>query len=694
MTDPLFVIDCIKKKYEERSNANQFYLNIDYLIIPKGSVTIILGESGSGKSTLLNILGGLEKGDNGTQIDLYQDNSDAVSLSESIDYMEKSCSYIYQEKNLIRNASVLVNLGLSGNNKYKKEDICNALQAAGLGKKVNTTGLEYFLSQRISTLSGGEQQRVNIARAFLRNPKIIFADEPTSNLDSRNTLLVIRSLINWVQQDNERTVILITHDEELVSYADYLITLEDGKLLKSDFSPDRKKPSKKYSFELEKINQPDASNIEINNFSVVFLLAFQNMFYSKSYSFKNLLLSFQRYPSLIMLIVAIILQGIVFATKTHMDSFFDEALTNPRLMHVLVSENPMFPKQTKLSPQNIQDLSNKGYIGKYLGTDNIFPRKGRPESFVIKGDKQNKPHRFEMELLKISSNEPVLGTINILNADNENTQESLNNVLSFENIANPFGIVVEKRFFNGLKKKFGIKKDENVKIYLMGKGARRLKVTVLGLFTSSIPDREYSYKAVMSLKTYIEYCSQEFPSLIKQGKPKVYDRLSVYFDRSNYQNIFNILLGTNFEFSRDNFEKITKLLKVSEDTNKLLSVLLTGISSIVGLLIIIESWSVLRRMWGNILILFAQGVYRSKVFSVILIQMFFLIILAELISALFLWIIIKYLNYSNIIYLDIFQQSISHLFIVFMFISVFIISMVFFRARKRVKLASQIKQYS
>lgn len=196
-------------------------LNLD-----EGQILCILGKSGSGKSTLLNSIAGLEKVDKG---EILIGGHDITKLSEKdlTIFRQLNLGFVFQSYNLLPILSALenVSLGLAFKGVSKEEREKTSFEIL---KKV---GLEDRVYHKPKELSGGQQQRVSIARAFANNPKIIFADEPTGNLDT-NTSKDIMDLITDMIHKNKQTMIIVTHNEELTSYADKVIEMKDGKIIR------------------------------------------------------------------------------------------------------------------------------------------------------------------------------------------------------------------------------------------------------------------------------------------------------------------------------------------------------------------------------------------------------------------------------------------------------------------------------
>ena len=213
------------KEYKTSNGVITKALNNVNLKLPSSGLIFILGKSGSGKSTLLNLIGCMDKVTSGN---ILINDKDISHLSESkLNNYRNSCfGFIFQEHNLIENFSVYDNLRLPctlKKLKYKKEDF---------DKVLNSVSLNDLGSRRVNELSGGQKTRVSIARALIKNPNIILADEPTGSLDSTNSIQVFDILKNI---SKDRLVIIVTHDTEYAyKYADRVIEIEDGNIIKDN----------------------------------------------------------------------------------------------------------------------------------------------------------------------------------------------------------------------------------------------------------------------------------------------------------------------------------------------------------------------------------------------------------------------------------------------------------------------------
>ena len=194
--------------------------------VPKGQFVAIIGPSGSGKSTLLHILGGV---DTPTDGHVYVDGTDITTLDETAlaIFRRRQIGLIYQFYNLIPILTVEENMTLPLLLDDKKVD------QAHFDSLVQVLGLQHRLGHLPAELSGGQQQRVSIGRALMNNPAILLADEPTGNLDSKNSKEIVELLRQFNKALNQ-TVIIITHDERIALDADRVIAVEDGKIVKDE----------------------------------------------------------------------------------------------------------------------------------------------------------------------------------------------------------------------------------------------------------------------------------------------------------------------------------------------------------------------------------------------------------------------------------------------------------------------------
>lgn len=213
------------KYYESGENIVKAVDNID-LEIKAGEFVAIIGSSGSGKSTLLHMLGGV---DNPTSGEVILEGRNIYSLAdeEMSELRRKKINIIYQFYNLIPTLNVKENIllpTLLGNEKYDEKYLNELIKMLGLENRTNHIPNE---------LSGGEQQRVSIGRSLLSKPLVLLADEPTGNLDSKNSIEIMKLLLEANKRYNQ-TIIIVTHDDKIAHYAQRVITIKDGKIIKDE----------------------------------------------------------------------------------------------------------------------------------------------------------------------------------------------------------------------------------------------------------------------------------------------------------------------------------------------------------------------------------------------------------------------------------------------------------------------------
>ena len=192
----------------------------------KGEFCAIVGPSGSGKSTLLNMLAGLEKPTKG-EIVIAGKHIEKMKEDQLVAFRRERVGFIFQSYNLLGTMNAIENvaLPLAFRGIGKKERIRKAQ------KYLKLVGLSHVSDHMPNQMSGGQQQRVGIARALAVKPKIIFADEPTGNLDSKTTMEVLKLMQKIVREQNQ-TLVMVTHDDHLATYADRIFHIIDGKIVK------------------------------------------------------------------------------------------------------------------------------------------------------------------------------------------------------------------------------------------------------------------------------------------------------------------------------------------------------------------------------------------------------------------------------------------------------------------------------
>ena len=212
----------------ELKNLSRVYVSGDHeqkaldeidLSIDKGKFVVILGPSGAGKSTLLNLLGGLDSPTSGS---ITVDGKDVSHLSQDnlADYRAEKVGFVFQFYNLIPTLTVKENVALVSEISKK---------AFPAEKMIEEVGLIDHLNNFPAELSGGEQQRVSIARALAKNPEILLCDEPTGALDSETGVLVLKLLLKMAREYG-KTIVIVTHNQNIAKMADVVVRVKNGKI--------------------------------------------------------------------------------------------------------------------------------------------------------------------------------------------------------------------------------------------------------------------------------------------------------------------------------------------------------------------------------------------------------------------------------------------------------------------------------
>lgn len=218
-------IENLTKVYGKDENEVRAVDNISFSV-EKGEFLAIIGPSGSGKSTLLHIIGGVDRPTSGkvwmNGQDVYAQNEDQLAI-----FRRRQVGLIYQFYNLIPVLNVVENITLPVLMDGRK------VNNERLNELLETLSLEHRRKNLPNQLSGGQQQRVSIGRALMNAPAVVLADEPTGNLDSKNSQEILE-LLKYSNKKYGQTLIIITHDESIALQADRVISIEDGKISKDE----------------------------------------------------------------------------------------------------------------------------------------------------------------------------------------------------------------------------------------------------------------------------------------------------------------------------------------------------------------------------------------------------------------------------------------------------------------------------
>lgn len=224
MKKPVIRVENLYKIYKVGDSKVRALNGVGFEIY-KGEFCAIVGTSGSGKSTLLNMLAGLEKPTKG-EIVIAGEHIEKKNESQLVKFRREHIGFIFQSFNLLPTMNATENVALpltfQGVDKKKRIEVASRM--------LDLVGLSKHKKHKPTQMSGGQQQRVGIARALVVNPEIIFADEPTGNLDS-NTSKEVMQLIKKIVREKNQTLVMVTHDNYLAGFADRIFRISDGKIV-------------------------------------------------------------------------------------------------------------------------------------------------------------------------------------------------------------------------------------------------------------------------------------------------------------------------------------------------------------------------------------------------------------------------------------------------------------------------------
>ena len=216
--EPIVTVRNVVKEYMSGEEIRQVLKGVDLDVYP-GELVVVLGESGCGKSTLLNIIGGMDKMTSG-EVKVEGKDMSNPTENELTEYRREYVGFIFQAYNLMPNLSAYENIEFIAEISDKAMDSMEALRLVGLDAKADNLP---------AALSGGQMQRISIARALVKNPKIILADEPTAALDYDTSIKVL-SVIEKISKENDTTILMVTHNPEIAKMANRVVKLRDGKI--------------------------------------------------------------------------------------------------------------------------------------------------------------------------------------------------------------------------------------------------------------------------------------------------------------------------------------------------------------------------------------------------------------------------------------------------------------------------------
>ena len=227
---PIIRVSNVRKTFREGASRTDALKDVSFDIMP-GEFCTIIGRSGSGKSTLLNMLAGLDHPTRG-QIVILGRHIERMSEDELVAFRLKHVGFVFQSYNLFPSYDALDNVAMP----LTYRGVPRRVREKRARRMIQSVGLKHRMHHTPNKMSGGEQQRVGIARALITNPQIIFADEPTGNLDVKTSARALKLMVDCVRERGA-TLIVVTHDPEMSRYADHVIRLLDGCVIENSLNP-------------------------------------------------------------------------------------------------------------------------------------------------------------------------------------------------------------------------------------------------------------------------------------------------------------------------------------------------------------------------------------------------------------------------------------------------------------------------
>lgn len=227
---PIIHVVNVGKTFREGTSRTDALKGVSF-DITSGEFCVIIGRSGSGKSTLLNMLAGLDHPTRG-QIIILGQHIERMNEDQLVDFRLKHVGFVFQSYNLFPSYDALENVAMP----LTYRGVSKRVRERRAKKMIQSVGLVHRMHHTPNKMSGGEQQRIGIARALVSNPQIIFADEPTGNLDVKTSARALKLMTDSVRERGT-TLIVVTHDPEMSRYADHVIRLLDGCVIENTINP-------------------------------------------------------------------------------------------------------------------------------------------------------------------------------------------------------------------------------------------------------------------------------------------------------------------------------------------------------------------------------------------------------------------------------------------------------------------------
>jgi ABC-type lipoprotein export system ATPase subunit len=610
----LFEIRNVAKSF----GASNQVLRIDQLLIPSNSLVAVVGVTGSGKTTLFNLLGKLDDPDPpqdgrapeiwvnlpaafaprlGKRLDLAATGNGTPAAQE----FARSVSYVFQESYLLESASVKLNLSIASVSAGRPvsdagiADVCNQARLTNVD-----------LWQRAGTLSGGQKARLGFARALVRQPFLILADEVTSTLDPDTALDVVQVLKGWTGEG--RSCLWITHDYRLALEADYVVALKEGRPTEAGAIP-----ISRFGGDESKIRDlvrlppaPTPPRVAVaapppgQSGGVVvdgLRLAKAEMFIPavEADAHKDgiqlpLLRRYSQGPRTVLVFLLLLLATASYMTWAKIALHFREELDDPRLRHVVVEGNPI-AGSWPISDASLRSLDGElatvsgakagehVAFGRITGSGLIGFAYGKDGKLAV-GKDGGAAFGAEGRVLRLDIDEPVTRAIMVKMRSGE--EMSLRQaMMKYGTSPLPDGsqpIVILPEILSVLRDRNADRAIDFDPNQIMVKHKNWQAFTIVGEAKEQPRDRKALFDAVISLDQNREWMLQVDPESVSGEQS--YERIAVYFDTGSYKSTQTFLENQKYIFDRGNLDKLVRLLDVSLGINASLLLLIAVVVSV------------------------------------------------------------------------------------------------------------------
>jgi ABC-type lipoprotein export system ATPase subunit len=639
-------------------------LKIDHLVIPAGRLIAIIGKTGVGKTTLLNLLGGLDRpeaSDEANPPEIWLSPSpefhsylgERINLAAvpdrqtltSLSRLPRCVSHVFQSSYLLEASSVRLNLAIA-REAAGQDDDPSTLKRALIQAQFDSADVDKTLNQRVLTLSGGEKKRVGLARAFSRDPFIIFADEPTSDLDPETAKGVINALKEWQRAGKEqRSVLWVTHDYELAQLADAILPIRQGRTLEvipierlSTQPAIRNEAIKRlvYTDDLTNtiISLPPAcsGSLTAEEDSKRFtssgsdsadagakprifwghlglwngarLAAFEMFVPPQEENKKQfrwlvarILNRYSQRASALVILTLGLLSLLSLNTALQVRSYFTQEINDPRLRHVVVEGDVLqneFPISDKALDTLECQLTSARPSRSVEGVSECQLTSARPSRLDERAS-FGRLTSASVIISRVADDDTAVGRPVDAQILRINEEEPITGALQVKNDAGETAtlrqvlakmgypsVIVSRRLLERLAERNEGKSETLQRLQLKQNG-HSVIFGVAGITDSLPTDRIYVFDGIISHKHHVDWMEEVDPRSVPGNHIPSYERIAVYFTKYDYNDRISVLDSRNYIFDRANVDKLKRLISITLRLDSLFTSLLIAVAVMVVL---------------------------------------------------------------------------------------------------------------